>query len=158
MKLCEYNRLVNVVPLNLAVQPVESAVHIKDPNNHIGASIVGTKEGIGVIGTSLEILTEKFGISEIAFIKMNIEGAEKLAIEGMLNCIRNARFASIATHDFITDSGGRDEMRTKSIVLEVCRRNGYKVVMNEHDQRVWIRDHVHGANQRLVDSLADSNT
>jgi FkbM family methyltransferase len=74
-KLCEYNKLANVIPLNLAIHADESSAFINDPDNHIAASIVGTKKGFEVPGTSLDILVERLGISEIAFIKMNIEGS-----------------------------------------------------------------------------------
>jgi FkbM family methyltransferase len=154
LNLCAYNKLDNVVPLNLAIQAKESPVYIDDPDSHIQASIVGITNGVEVTGTTLDLLTDKLGISEIAFIKMNIEGAEKYAVEGMVKCIRKARFVSISTHDFIAESNGRDDLRTKQIILEFFQRNGYTIFMSHWDPRGWIRDTVHGANQRLVDSVA----
>ena len=46
------------------------------------------------------------GVERIDLLKMNIEGAERQAIQGMEDSPRNTRHVCISCHDFLADDGG----------------------------------------------------
>lgn len=56
------------------------------------------------------------------FLKMNIEGAEQLAIKGMLWLIERTQHVAIACHDFIADMPDFDETGRSSVLI-VCERS-----------------------------------
>jgi FkbM family methyltransferase len=150
-KLCEYNKLDNVVPLNLAIQGEESQAIIDDPERHIASTIIDTKDGIKVEGVTLDRLMVKLGVDTIDFIKMNIEGAEKVALAGMTESIQRTKFVNISCHDFLAARSDLEGMRTKETVREFLLKNGFEIIPRDDDERDWIRDQLIGVNRRLVD-------
>lgn len=148
-KMCEYNRLKNVIALNLAIIDKESEVFIEDLKNHIKSSVVNKKTGILVRGTTLDKIINDLNINNLDFLKMNIEGAEKMAIKGMPNTVKKTRYICIACHDFIAKRNGREEMKTKNEIIKFLLKNNFKIVSRENDKRDWVRDHIHGINKVL---------
>jgi hypothetical protein len=61
--------------------------------------------GILVPATMLNHLCEQQGLKDVAFLKMNIEGAERYALLGMERVIQNIRQICVACHDFRSDAG-----------------------------------------------------
>jgi len=150
-KMCEYNRLKNVSVLNLAVIDKESEVFIENLESYMATKIVSNGQtGIPVRGTTLDQIMNDLNITHIDFLKMNIEGAEKLAIKGMLDTIKRTRHVCIACHDFITDRDpSQVEMKTKNEVANFLLDNGFDVFVREDEEMGWLRDCVYGVNYAL---------
>lgn len=144
-KFCDYNRLFNVTPLCLALCERKMEVVISDSASDKENSIINSADGIRVKGASLDSIVERLGIKTIDFIKMNIEGAEKLAIQGMTHCIKKTRYVAIACHDFL----GIEPMRTKNKVLSFLKQNNFRIISRENARENYIRDQVYGINESL---------
>lgn len=147
--MCEYNSLKNVIALNLAIIDKESEVFIEDLECHIKSSVVNNKRGIIVRGATLDKIINDLNIDTLDFLKMNIEGAEKMAIKGMSNTIKKTRYICIACHDFIAKRNGKEEMKTKNEIIKFLLKNNFRIVGRENDEREWVRDHIHGINKVL---------
>lgn len=89
--------------LNIDVADKRKFVVIEnDQFNHLGNAIVMWE---GVSGATVQVLTlgdicTMNDTKNITFLKMNIEGAEKVAPIGMNNIIKRTRYICISFHDF----------------------------------------------------------
>lgn len=149
-KMCKYNNLKNVVLYNYAITDREMGVLIENSSNHLRNTILNQKKGIKIQGTTLDKLLENHNIEYISFLKMNIEGAEKLAIKEMKNTLKKTRFICIACHDFLNRRNGQRNMQTKEMIIDFLEKNGFKIFTRNTDERDWVRDHVHGINRALL--------
>ena len=77
---------------------------------------------------TLDELVWKHELEQIDLLMMNIEGAERSAIKGMQKSISITLRVAIACHDFRAERDGLDDMRTKALVVDYLRRNGFRVV------------------------------
>ena len=147
-KMCKYNGLKNVTAINLAVTDKDSLVFIEDSkDNPVDNRLVADEEkGIPVKSTTVDQIAEDLGITDVDFIKMNIEGAEKLAIKGMANTIKQTRQVCIACHDFLAEKYGDAEMETKKAVIEFLENNNFKVFTREDDEIEWLSYCIYGIN------------
>ena len=158
-KTCHYNRLNNVTPLNLAVTDQAGKVFIEDDPHHISNSLstaANGATGFHIPGRSLDELVEEQGLESIAFLKMNIEGAERLAIQGMANTIRRTAVVAIACHDFKADRTGNEFFRTKQEITDYLLERGFEIVELPADNP-WDADHVHAYNPRLQSGHVNLN-
>ena len=147
--MCRRNRLDNVVLMNYAVADSQSEFLISDGAEHLANSIVGNKSGIPVQGATLDQIVISLDLPRVDFLKMNIEGAELMAIAGMADVIRKTRYVCICCHDFVADRSGREEVRSKATIIAFLQRNGFDVIVRKSDPRGWIRDTVYGFNRSL---------
>lgn len=97
-----------------------------------------------VEGTTFDDLAEEYGIDQIDFIKMNIEGAERFALPGCRNALRRARNVCIAAHDFRTARGEGDSFITFDFVKDFLREAGFSIITRDDDSRYYVKYHVHG--------------
>ena len=148
-KMCEKNRLENVTLVQAAVGDQEREVQISDSNEHEANSIIGVGSGIRVAGTTLDSIFRSFGLSQVDFLKMNIEGAERLALAGMGEMLQKTRNVCIACHDFLADQGGPNELRTKADVIRFLKQNGFAVFLRESG---FLQNYVYGLNEKLLPS------
>ena len=81
-------------------------------------------------------------IPRIDWLKMNIEGAERLAILGMEETAKKTRSVVVSCHDFLADSTGIEAMRTREFVKSWFEDHGFRVWTRKSDPRPWIRDQV----------------
>jgi FkbM family methyltransferase len=153
-KMCEKNRLENVTLVQAAVMDQEGEVQLSDSDGHEANGIVGVGSGIRVAGMTLDYIFRSQGLSRVDLLKMNIEGAERLALSGMGDMAHRIKNVCISCHDFLADLGGPNELRTKADVITYLKRNGFTVVLRESDGRCNVRDYVYGLNKKL---LADNN-
>jgi FkbM family methyltransferase len=133
------NNLANVEPIHLAVADKPGEVRISSDAgvqaNHLG------DEGVPVKADTLDnILAD---VPRIDLLKMNIEGAEQLAIKGMDETIRKTARVSIACHDFVADQTGNNWFRTLDKVTDYLTSKGFTVSRREDDPREYARFHVH---------------
>jgi FkbM family methyltransferase len=126
-KLVEYNRLENVIPIHCAVsEPGCTETLIQDSSEYL-RNRVGATKGFRVPARAIDSIIGEFGLTQIHFLKMNIEGAERLAIRGMTETIQRTRTLCICCHDFLADICGDDLLRTREVVTEFLRQNGMRV-------------------------------
>jgi FkbM family methyltransferase len=147
------NNLDNTVVVHAAIADREGRTVITDTEGTIESSIVRRgATGREVRLMTLDQLVAEMGIDRIDLLKMNIEGAESLAVQGIERSISRVRHAVISCHDFMATSGPDDPMRTKSIVYSFSRSRGFQVTSREEDRRPWIRDTLYGTNVYIQDS------
>lgn len=146
-KLVKWNNLRNVECRQFAIIDRPQQIMIEDGDFHEANSLVTDSNAVGAVqvqGVRLDdlILTDNF--SKIDFIKMNIEGAETLALEGMKDSLSRTRHVCIACHDFRADRGEGEYFRTRSKVEKVLRDLGFQILPTDTHTGNVIRDHVHG--------------
>ena len=127
-KLVEYNRLENVIPIHCAVaEPGCEETIIQDSSEYLRNRVGGTR-GFRIPARTIDSIVVELGLTRIHFLKMNIEGAERLAILGMTETIQRSQTFCICCHDFLADVCGDDLLRTREAVTEFLRQNDLRVV------------------------------
>ncbi len=106
--------------------------------------------GIRVACTTLDHIFRSIELSRVDLLKMNIEGAERLALYGMREMVQKTRNVCISCHDFLANEGGPNELRTKAEVVAFLKQNGFVVLLRESDGRCNVRDFVYGLNKKLL--------
>jgi FkbM family methyltransferase len=145
--LCDVNRLGNVTSLQVAVSDNDGAVVISDLEHHLHNTMLETNgDGIEVPARRIFTIAAELGITRIDLLKMNIEGAERLAIQGMGTLLANTRHVCISCHDFLADEDGPEELRTKGFVREFLQRRGFQVTTRDDAPDPWTRDYVYAVN------------
>lgn len=150
-RLCELNGLKNVIPINAAVADKPGSLRISDIEVHSTNSVFGaaSQSGIDVPAVPLDEFAATNNIDVLDFLKVNIEGAERLAILGMTRLIRRTRHVAISCHDFLAEEAKAPEMRTREIVREFLLRNDFELTTRDNDPRGNIRDFIYGRNKHL---------
>jgi FkbM family methyltransferase len=143
------NRLENVTLVQTAVADQEGEVELSDSPEHEANSIIGTVSGIRVGCTTLDYIFRSLGLSRVDFLKMNIEGAEKLALSGMGEMVRKTKNVCISCHDFLANEGGPNELRTRADVIAFLKENDFVVSLRESEGD-FIRNYVYGLNEKLL--------
>jgi FkbM family methyltransferase len=143
---CHQNHLDNVSTFHLALMDKTCSVSIDDRTDY-KANTVSQPGNIlesshAVPACSFDELCAQQKIQHIDFLKMNIEGAERFAIRGMVHMIQHIPRLCIACHDFIGEHN--DFYRTKDLVVDFLKSNGFEVRFREHHPDPWVRDHVYG--------------
>jgi FkbM family methyltransferase len=140
-----------VTPLWCAVSDRDGAATICESGSHLANSIVPAGQGSHVPARSLDSLADELGLDEIALLKMNIEGAERLAVQGMERIAERIRHIVISCHDFISDGGQSDEFRTFEEVRAFLEGAGFEVRTRPDHPSPWVRYYLYGFNKALRD-------
>ncbi|MEN3313301.1 MAG: hypothetical protein V7645_2630 [Actinomycetota bacterium] len=149
--LCKANGLPNVTPLQVAVSDADGAVAISDLDHHLRNTVLEADgAGIEVPARRIDTLAGELGIDRIDLLKMNIEGAERQAIQGMGGVLATTRHVCISCHDFLADDGGPEELRTKSFVHDFLVERGFRVITRDEAPESWTRDYVYAVNTRAA--------
>jgi FkbM family methyltransferase len=143
VKTCKWNGLKNVLCEQVAVTDKAGTVYIEDDAVNHESNAIGAGN-IPVPGATLDELCERHKFDHVDFLKMNIEGAERMALPGMEKTIRNTARVAIACHDFRAERGDGDHFATREVVCEFLRRHGFELDVRFKDPRPYVRDHVHG--------------
>ncbi len=140
---CRLNRLTQVIPVNVAVMDQPGSVTISDglewQDNTVSRETGG---GLEVPGETLSGVCSRFGIDRIDLLKMNIEGAERVALAGFGEIADRVRAVCIACHDFRADLGHGEWYRTRVSTEEVLTRHGFTLQLRADDPREYVRDHL----------------
>jgi FkbM family methyltransferase len=142
---CALNRLDNVTPIHAALMDAPGSVSIETGDDW-RANTVSTGPAAGgatVAATTLDLLVAEHRIDQIAFVKMNIEGAERRALPGMSATLPRTRHICICCHDFRAERGDGEEYRTRAVVESFLTAHHFAVHARGDDPRPWVRDHVH---------------
>lgn len=135
----------NVTPIHCAIMEGPGTVHIAGPPADEGSTIQRSNSGsssVDVPGTSLDLLCEQHGIAHIDLLKVNIEGAEQLAIRGMRETLARTKTVVIACHDF--RAAESQFYVTRDVVTAFLTSCGFELLARMDDPRPYVRDHVHG--------------
>jgi len=134
---CELNHLQNVAPANFALVDSARPVAIESLEGWQANRIVhpDTKGSLQVAGLSLDDLVEREKVQRIDFLKMNIEGAEAMAIRGMERTLRITHAVCISCHDFRADDGEGEFFRTRQLVQGCVERAGFRMISRRDDPR-----------------------
>lgn len=146
-RTCELSALGNVDCLNVAVSDALGSARIEQKATHSENRLVMSGEAgdtVQVQAATLDGLLAELGIGTVDFLKMNIEGAERLAMDGMTTTLARTRHICVSCHDFIADATGNEWYRTRDLISARLRASGFAVTLRDQDPREAVRDQVHG--------------
>jgi FkbM family methyltransferase len=148
-KMVRHNRLKNVTPIFAAVtEPGRSVVTIEDDAVEYIANRVGGIVGVSVPAITVDDLYRRMNLGRVRFLKMNIEGSEREAIQGMAETLKRTEVVCISCHDFLAQKAGDSGLRTKALVRDFLQRNRFNVVeRTEAELPPYVRDQVWGYNR-----------
>lgn len=101
---CSRNRLTNVTPLNVAVGDARGTLVIHDGAAELGgpdAARIGGDGGTEVEALTIDDIVASQHCERVDLLKMNIEGAEQLAIRGMAKTLGIVEHVVVSCHDFV---------------------------------------------------------
>jgi len=143
---CSLNRLLNVSPLNYACIDRAANLQIETlpiwESNYVFSGNP-TESSYPVQAITFDELCVRHSIGRIDFLKMNIEGAERLALPGCKSALSRTRYACIAAHDFRAERGEGEQFRTMDFVVKFLKNAGFSVAIRETDRRYYVPYHVH---------------
>ncbi|OHB44725.1 MAG: hypothetical protein A2178_01725 [Planctomycetes bacterium GWC2_49_10] len=145
LKTIEANRLENVIAINAAVSDKEGHITISDGENYLSNSIHAGMGTVRVQARTLENILKQTGSSRVDLIKMNIEGAETAALEGMKEILDTTPNVVVSCHDFKADRGESAEFRTYESVYQILINSGFQLRGREKDPRPEVRYYLYGA-------------
>ena len=146
-EFCVRNGLMNVELLNVAclakpgpmqveTLPIWESNYVRDGER--------SATSYPVQGVRFDDVCAERGIDRIDFLKMNIEGAERMALPGCTGALQRAQYVCIAAHDFRADRGEGEHFRTLDFVKTTLRDAGFEIVTRDEDPRYYVPYHVHG--------------
>ena len=143
-KFCEANHLENVIPVHAAVADSPGKMYVVESSDGAWQADTVRRDGSGaqVEGVTIDQLCADLGLDEIAFMKMNIEGAERQALPGMLRTLPRVRVLCVCCHDFLADEGQDEFYRTRSFVEQFLKDADFKIATFPY-QYDCERDHIH---------------
>ncbi len=156
--MVRYNGLKNVIPIHAAIaEPGRATVSIENGNEYL-ANRIG-RAGVRVPAMTIDEICSRLNLDRIHFLKMNIEGAERLAIQGMSGALGRINVLCISCHDFLAKSNSdsiksrtentESAYRTKDLVREFLQRSGLEIVERPDPALPpYIRDQLWGYNRR----------
>jgi FkbM family methyltransferase len=147
-KFVQYNRLRNVTLMHAAVtEPSCGSALIEDSNDYL-RNRLDSPTGIPVPATTVDVIHQQLGLNRVHFLKMNIEGAERLAIRGMAEALKHIQVICISCHDFLADKGEGPHLRTKAAVEHFLHESGLRVIHRVGEGLpAYLRDQVWALNQ-----------
>lgn len=150
---CRRNRLRNVTPIHLALLDKPGKVSISEGENWTQNAVISNGNVNGAAATSvpagtLDDVCQSEGVQSIALVKMNIEGAERLALLGAEKTMSHVQHICVATHDFRTGWGHDGCFCTRRLVEAFLSEKGFTITSRPDDPRAWVRDHIYGERPR----------
>jgi FkbM family methyltransferase len=139
----------NVRAVSGAVAARDGSVRISNSPDHWSNSLFSDSGSVEVPSRSLDSLSDELGLGAVALLKMNIEGAERFAVDGMSGLARRLSHVVVSCHDFIAERGGSGEFRTFSEVRRKLEELGFETCARTDDTRPWVRYYVYGRNKAL---------
>ena len=143
---CRRNCLDNVTRMQRACVQTRSDLQIETlpiwESNYVRREPTATSHPVQ--GVRFDDLATELGIDRIDFLKMNIEGAERVALPGCMQALERTRFICVAAHDFRAARGEGEEFRTLEFVREFLKGRGFCLTTRDSDPRYYVPYHVHG--------------
>lgn len=149
-KLVKYNNLKNVITIQEAIADVpSSSTTITDSDGHYFSNSILSSTGIVVKATTVDEIYNRLGLGRINFLKMNIEGAERLAIKGITETLKHTEIICISCHDFMVESTRDNFYSTKTLIKEFLLQRGLKLVERTERGVPYLSDQVWAYNESL---------
>ncbi|MGA9353948.1 MAG: FkbM family methyltransferase [Terriglobales bacterium] len=154
-KLVRYNRLENVICIHAAaIEPGRSIASIGNEDEYL-ANHLDDAAGVSVPATTIDEVHHRLNLGRVNFLKMNIEGSERLAIRGMRATLRQTEVLCVSCHDFLARTDTDDGYRTKDLVRGFLQQMGLEIAeRNDAGLPPYIRDQVWGYNRHLMSEPA----
>lgn len=143
-KAVRLSGMTNVEVLHAAVTGEPGTVHLSDDPMWYGNTILGEGGTIEVAGRTLDEICSERGVDRVGLLKMNIEGAERPAIDGMRQTIERCHAVAISCHDFLAEEGGDDWFKTKEPVTAFLAESGFRVATRDDHPNPSTRNVVYG--------------
>ena len=87
-KLVRYNLLPNVTTVNCIIaEPFCDMARIQDSADYLSNHILSSA-GILVAAATIDAIHSRLGLGRVSFLKINIEGGERLATRGMTETLK----------------------------------------------------------------------
>jgi FkbM family methyltransferase len=137
------NGLNNITVVVAAAANRPGTVRISDSDN-FGTNTVLDDGVHEVEAITVDNLVESLGLDHIDFLKMNIEGAERLAIVGMREAVERIDRMAISCHDFLGTEWGA----TRDLVRSWLVEHDFEVSSRLEDARPWARDYLYASRKR----------
>jgi len=134
------NGLTNITVVIAAAADRPGTLNISDSAD-IGTNTVLAEGVIGVEAITIDDLIVSEELDHIDFLKMNIEGAERLAIAGMDNTVDRIGRMAISCHDFLGTPWGT----SRELVQTWLVSHGFEVKSRPEDPRPWARDYLYAS-------------
>lgn len=149
-RFCRVKRLSNVTPVHLALMDKPGEVHLVESECWMENRVEPTNgsSGVAVPAGTLDDLCRKESITDISFLKMNIEGAERFALLGAESAMHRVGHICVACHDFRSDHGHGEQFRTRAFVEQFLLNHGFTTQRRADDPRPAVPDHVFGLRLR----------
>lgn len=152
-RFCQLNGLANVTALNLALMDKPGAVRINTCEESWMMNTVDLNNGstaAEVRSATLKEVCDELDVERIAYLKMNIEGAERYALAGMSSVMPRIERICVACHDFRAALGHGEQFRTRAFVEQFLAHHGFALASRSEDPRDYVRDHVFGCSSRIA--------
>ncbi|MGH2645538.1 MAG: FkbM family methyltransferase [Chitinophagaceae bacterium] len=120
------NHLNNVTCSQLAITDVPGTIRISSQKKSHEKNSIFTGGGENVNAITMDDLVIRNNIQKIDFLKVNIEGAEKLLIR-QFNKIKIVHHAAIACHDFLGRKFNDETYFTRKIIEEFMSKNNFEI-------------------------------
>lgn len=139
-KVSAANRIHNITIVEAAVADSAGTLRITD-NDEVGSNTLYGNGAIEVRATTIDEVVAEQHIERVDFLKMNIEGAERLAIQGMNHAVATVDRMAISCHDFLGTEWGA----TRSVVYRWLIDQGFQVRSRPDDPRPWCQDYLYAS-------------
>jgi FkbM family methyltransferase len=144
---CRLNRLDNVTRVQRACTEAPGDLQIETmpvwESNYVREG-TPTATSHPVRCVRFDDLAAELGITGIDFLKMNIEGGERMALPGCTMALSRTRFLCVAAHDFRAARGEGEAFRTLTFVRKFLNDCGFHLATRDADPRYYVPYHVHG--------------
>jgi FkbM family methyltransferase len=142
----EASGLTNVTPLNVAISDQPGAVWISDADDPMVNRLIHEPTGFEVRAVTLDDFIQEHGIERVDYLKMNIEGAERLAVQGMDRSAGKIKNMAVECHDFLAVAGGDDWYRTDGVIREALGTLGFEILERRSGEpREWARGWIYAS-------------
>ena len=134
-----------VICLNAAIASAAGTLIIEDDASTLRSTVKKEGSGHAIRALSLDELCAELGLDSIALLKMNIEGAERDALQGATKTLARSRHVVVAAHDFRADRGDGESYRTRDFVMSALSGAGLATRLAPFDatrDAAAFRDHV----------------
>jgi len=136
-QLCRLNGWTQVEPIQAAIADKPGSLRMSVGDSWVVANVF-EGGGVEVPAMTLDDLCAERGITQIDWLKMNIEGAERNAVKGMERMAPHIRNLTISCHDFLGTEWGR----SKDEVISWLVAHGFTVAQHGPGEP-WARDYVY---------------
>ena len=138
------NKISNVIPASFAAMNVGGFIKLSsfaDSDWQCNSTLLDSPgdSSVEVKACRLDDVPSLSSISIIHFIKMNIEGAEVMALAGAAATLAKTQNICVCCHDFLGE-----KTQTKSQVCQILKEAGFSLSFTPSDAPPWERDFVYG--------------